>query len=150
MNHSRILFATLFCFLSLAVQAQSADEKAIKAVITAESAAFYQRKADKIVSYCANVPYASHSYTEKGMGYLRGYDAVSKAIKNYVGQHPDLVKDSHKARDFKIHVNGNSAWVTFITDGVSGTKKSQSYDARYLEKINGVWKLVSVFGTPAP
>lgn len=64
--------------------AQSPDEKEIRTVINGESAAFYQRNGDKAVSYWANVPYASHSYTEKGMGYLRGYDAVSKAIRAYI------------------------------------------------------------------
>ncbi len=130
--------------------AQSVDEKAIKAVIDGESSAFYQRNAGKILTYWANVPYASHSYTEKGTGYLRGYDAVSKAIRKYISQHPDLGKAVHKPHDFMIHVNGNSALATFITDAVSGTKKSQSYDARYLEKLDGTWKLVSVYGTPAP
>ena len=129
---------------------QSADEKAIRTVIAGESAAFYQRNADKVLSYWANVPYASHSYTEKGIGYLRGYGTVSKAIRKYIGEHPDLGRDSHKPHDYMIHVNGNSALATFITDAVSGTKNSQSYDARYLEKINGAWKLVSVYGTPAP
>lgn len=150
MNHSRTLFATLLCFISLTGYAQSADEKAIKTVIAGESAAFYQRNADKVVSYWANVPYASHSYTEKGIGYVRGYEAISKAIKKYIGAHPDLGNGSHKPHDFMIHVNGNSALATFVTDGLTGAKKSQSYDARYLEKINGAWKLVSVYGTPAP
>jgi hypothetical protein len=136
--------------MSVVALAQSAEEPAIKNVIEGESMAFYQRNADKAVSYWAKVPYASHSYTEKGMGYLRGYDAVSKAIRKYISEHPDLGNDSSKARDFTIHVNGNSALATFITDRLSGTKKSQSYDARYLEKINGTWKLVSVYGTPAP
>ncbi|GAB2576431.1 Cif family virulence factor [Spirosoma areae] len=139
------------CLTTMATIAQNpADEKAIKNVIAGESAAFYQRNADKVLSYWANVPYASHSYTEKGMGYLRGYDAVSKAIKKYISGHPDLGRDVHKTHDFRIHVNGNSALATFITDAVSGTKKSQSYDARYLEKVKGAWKLVSVYGTPAP
>ena len=150
MNYLRLLVAAPLCLVSLISYAQSADEKAIKEVIAGESAAFYQRNADKVLTYWANVPYATHSYTEKGSGYLRGYTAISKAIKNYISAHPDLGKGSHKPHDFMIHVNGNSALATFITDMMAGTKKSQSYDARYLEKINGAWKLVSVYGTPAP
>ena len=149
MKKSLILFALLLTSAASFAQT-SADESVIRTVIAGESAAFYQRNADKVLSYWANVPYASHSYTEKGNGYLRGYAVVSKAIRKYIGEHPDSGRDSRKARDFMIHVNGNSALATFITDAVSGTKKSQSYDARYLEKINGAWKLVSVYGTPAP
>ncbi len=146
--NARILFAALW-LSGLASYAQSADEKAVKAVIAGESAAFYQRSADKVLSYWAKVPYATHSYTEKGSGYLRGYDAISKTIKKYIREHPDLGKGGHKSHDFMIHVNGNSALATFVTDATDGTRKSQSYDARYLEKINGVWQLVSVYGTPA-
>ena len=144
-----LLFLALL-LMSTASFAQSADEKAIRNTIAGESAAFYQRNADKVLSYWANVPYASHSYTEKGSGYLRGYGSVSKAIRKYIGDHPAVSPDSYKAHDFMIHVNGNSALATFITDALAGTKKSQSYDARYLEKINGAWKLVSVYGIPAP
>lgn len=143
------LLALTLLLISAVSFAQSTDEKAIRTVIAGESAAFYQRNVDKVLSYWANVPYASHYYTERGSGYLRGYSTVSKAIRKYISEHPDMGKGSHKTHDFMIHVNGNSALVTFITDGLYGTKKSQSYDARYLEKINGVWKLVSVFGTPA-
>lgn len=146
----KINLFTLALMLTGAVSlAQSADEKAVKSVIAGESAAFYGRNPDKVLSYWANVPYASHSYTEKGNGYLRGYTAISKTIKKYIGDHPDLIKDRHTAYDFMIHVNDNSALATFITDGLTGTKKSRSYDARYLEKLNGTWKLVSVYGTPA-
>lgn len=144
-----LFFALLLINVSAFAQ-NSADESAIKAVIARESVAFYQRNADKVLSYWANVSYSSHTYTEKGIGYLRGYGPVSQAIRKYIDEHPDMGKSSHKTHDFIIHVNGNSALATFITDGLTGTKKSQSYDARYLEKINGAWKLVSVFGTPAP
>lgn len=143
-----LFFALLLINVSVFAQ-NSADESAIKAVIARESVAFYQRNADKVLSYWANVPYASHNYTEKGSGYLRGYDTISKAIRKYISDHPDLTKDRHTAHDFMIHINGNSALATFVTDGLSGTRKSRSYDARYLEKINGTWKLVSVYGTPA-
>lgn len=144
------LFLLALLLTSAATFAQSPDEKAIRIIIAGESAAFYQRNADKVLSYWANVPYASHSYTEKGSGYLRGYAVISKAIRKYIGEHSDLGKSSRKTHDFMIHVNGNSALATFITDEQSGTRKSQSYDARHLEKQNGVWKLVSVYGTPAP
>ena len=73
---------TLLLMTSAATFAQSADEEAIKNVIARESDAFHQRDADKALSYWANVPYASHYYTEKGLGYVRGYDAISKGMKS--------------------------------------------------------------------
>jgi hypothetical protein len=130
--------------------AQSPDEKAIRAVVEQESMAFHQRKAEKVLSYWANVPYASHYYSEKGMGYVRGYAAISKGIKNVLSRYPDADRNVYKNHDYQVRVNGTSAWATFITDAVDGSKKRQTYDARYLEKINGVWKLVSVTSTPAP
>lgn len=131
-------------------EGRAPDVSAIKTVVEQESAAFHQRKADKALSYWANVPYASHTYTEKGTGYVRGYDSISKAMKNVLGKLPKADKKVYKNHDYRIHVNGTSAWATYITDALDGGKKHQTYDARYLEKINGAWKLVSVVGIPAP
>lgn len=130
--------------------AQSAHEKAIRAVIDQETAAFYQGNADKALSYWVNAPYASHSYSEKGSGYVRGYDAISKGMKKVLKANPGLTKIVHKSHDFIIHVNGNSAWATYITNLVNGTQKSQAYDARYLEKREGSWKIVGAVSKPAP
>ncbi|GAB3639611.1 nuclear transport factor 2 family protein [Spirosoma arcticum] len=150
MNQLRTLTATALWLVSMVGYAQSADESAIKTVVEQESVAFHQRKADKVLSYWANVPYASHTYTEKGMGYVRGYETISKAMKNVLGKLPATDKNVYKNHDYRIHINGTSAWATFITDAVDGNKKRQTYDARYLEKIKGVWKLVSVVGIAAP
>ena len=126
------------------------DESAIKTVVEQESVAFHERKGDKTLSYWAHVPYASHSYTEKEMGYVRGYDAISKALKSVLGKLPEFDKNVYKNHDYRIHINGTSAWATYITDMTDGTQKHQSYNARYLEKINGAWKLVGVAEIPAP
>lgn len=119
------------------------DEAAIKNVIEGESTAFYQRNADQVLTYWAKMPYASHSYNEKGSGYVRGYEMVSDVVKKYISAHPELSKGSFKNRDYIIHVNGASAWATFIQDQSAGDKKSISYASRYLEKDNsGAWKIV--------
>lgn len=145
------LFTLALLLISAGAMAQtSADEAAIKTVVEQESEAFHQRKADKALSYWAKVPYTSHTYTEKGMGYVRGYEAISKAMKNVLAKFPEVDKKSYKNHDYKIHVKGTTAWATYITDAMDGTKKSQTYAGRYLEKINGVWKLVAVVNTPAP
>lgn len=58
---------------------------------------------------------------------------------------PDIMGDKSVSvnTNYKISVNGNSAWSshdqeTTATDG----KKSNSYEMRMLEKINGQWKIV--------
>lgn len=144
-----LLFALLL--ISAATFAQTpADENAIKAVIEQESEAFHQRKADKALSYWAHVPYASHTYTEKGVGYVRGYEAISKAMKKVLARYPEVDKKAYKNHDYQIRITGTTAWATYITDAMEGTKKSQTYAGRYLEKANGVWKLVGVVNIPAP
>ena len=150
MHYLRLIAATTLWLSCLIGYAQSTDEKAITAVIGDETTAFYQRKADKALSYWANVPYASHSYSEKGSGCVRGYKAISAGMKQVLKRHTEPDKNIYKRHDFIIHVNGSSAWATYITDIIDGAKKSQSYDARYLEKINGVWKIVSAVAKPAP
>ena len=152
------LFTLALLLISAGAFAQlKADEAAIKAVIEGESAAFHQCKADKAISYWLNAPYVSHDYTEKGSGYLRGYEAVTKALRKYIGEHPEMATDKtvRKNHDYRIHVNGTSAWATYIGDVVNGTKKTiepptRSYNGRYLEKANGTWKLVAVTGKSAP
>lgn len=151
------LFTLTLLLISAGAFAQTADEKAIKAVIEGESTAFRQCKADKAISYWLNAPYVSHSYTEKGSGYLRGYETVTKALRKYIGEHPEMATDKtvHKNHDYVIHVNGTSAWATYIGDAVNGAKKTiepptRSYNGRYLEKANGTWKLVANIGKPAP
>ena len=58
---------------------------------------------------------------------------------------PDIMGDKSVSANtnYKISVNGNSAWSshdqeTTSTDGM----KSHSYEMRMLEKINGQWKIV--------
>ena len=63
---------------------------------------------------------------------------------------PDADKSVYKNHDYLIRINGTSAWATFIVDIMEGDKKHQNHDARYLEKVNDAWKLVSVVSTPAP
>jgi hypothetical protein len=145
-----LLLVNLLLASAVGFAQTAADESAIKTVVEQESVAFHQRKGDKTLSYWAHVPYASHSYTEKEMGYVRGYDAISKAMKSVLVKLPDVDKNVYKNHDYRIHVNGTSAWATYITDTMDGPKKYQSYNARYLEKINGVWKLVGVAEIPAP
>lgn len=144
------LFTLILLLIGNISFAQSADEKAIRTVVDQETTAFYQGNADKALSYWLNAPYAAHSHTEKGSGYIRGYDTISKVMKKALRDNPDIKKTVSKSHDFIIHVNENSAWATYISDATNGTKKSQEYSARYLEKHAGAWKIVGAFSTPAP
>ena len=119
------------------------DEMAIKQVIEGESMAFFQRNTEQLLTYWANVPYVSHSYNEKGSGYVRGYDKYSSIVKKYVSEHPESSKISPQNRDYIIHINGTSAWATHIQEQITSDNKSTSYTSTYLEKNgSGVWKIV--------
>lgn len=126
------------------IQASAADdEAAIKQVIEGESMAFFQRNTEHLLTYWANVPYVSHSYNEKGSGYIRGYDKYSNVVEKYVSEHPELSKISFKNRDYIIHINGTSAWATHIQEQTAGDNKSIAYSSTYLEKNgSGMWKIV--------
>ncbi len=133
------------------IQASVADdEMAIKQVIEGESMAFFQRNTEQLLTYWANVPYVSHSYNEKGSGYIRGYDKYSDVVKKYVSEHPELSKFSFKNRDYLIHINGTSAWATHIQEQIAGDNKSTAYSSTYLEKNgSGVWKIVGLGSSDA-
>ncbi len=135
--------------MSAGAFAQSADEAAIKATIEGESAAFHQREPDKVMFYWLNAPYVSHYYNEKGTGYVRGYEAINNGMRMVLSRNPEVDKAVYKNHDYLIRINGSSAWATFITDRAERAKTTQTYDARYLEKADGVWKLVAVLSSPA-
>jgi hypothetical protein len=58
---------------------------------------------------------------------------------------PDIMGDKSVSinTNYKISVNGNSAWSSHDQETTStGGTKSYSYEMRMLEKINGQWKIV--------
>ncbi len=132
-----------------------ADQAAIKKVIEEHVAAFNKRQPDANLSFWVKAPYVSHSYVGPNTGYIRGFDKLSTEVRAYMAEHPASTSTESRLSDFVMHVNGTSAWVTFVQDRYrDGKRVGGTYEARYMEKIDGAWKIAAVVAKdsapPAP
>ncbi len=131
-----------FIFLALAVSsyAQSTDETAIKKTIEEEKAAADAADYKTYLAHWAKVPHASFLYA----GGLFVGDALWKKMDEvWANRKPRKVNNIRS--EWNVRVNGASAFVTFFQrqESVENTV-SDSYEERYMEKINGEWKIVNV------
>ena len=135
------LFILAIVFLGNFAFAQSADETAIKKIINSQDLAFDAVDYKSYMGYWAKVSYASFLY--HGGNYVG--DALWKKIEEYwVGRKPRTV--SATRTDWNFRIKDETAFVTFNQKNESIVTKSvsESFQARFLEKMNGEWKIVSV------
>ncbi|MFN8357944.1 MAG: nuclear transport factor 2 family protein [Spirosomataceae bacterium] len=144
------LLTIITLFFGHLLYAQNADETAVKQVIEGQTKASYDKNLDKILSYWADVPEAGFTITSMNAN-IRGYNNVKLAYTNFVKNDPKPDNTKIETVYHSIRINGNSAWVSHdeIHHRTNGTVGKNNC-SRYLEKINGEWKLVSYVTTPAP
>lgn len=121
--------------------AQSTDETAIKKTIEEEKAAADAADYKTYLAHWAKVPHASFLYA----GGLFVGDALWKKMDEvWAARKPRKVNNIRS--EWNIRVNGASAFVTFFQrqETVENNGIIESYEERYLEKINGDWKIVNV------
>ena len=134
------LVLSLVC--SSATFAQTADETQIKKVIEGEKAANDAHDYEKYQSYWAKTPNTSFLYN--GMFLFVGdelwkqSDAHWKTVKS--------IKCNNTRTDWNIRVKGEAAFVTFSqsVENLEKNTTSETYEERYLEKIEGDWKILNV------
>jgi hypothetical protein len=133
---------------------KEADTKAIKTLVEKETTAWHARDVEGMTACWANTEYAMQSV----------YHGVM-AMNNGVAYRPNTKKDAperfktiiegrgkpdgstFKNENYVIHVNGASAIAYFDQTTINGDgSKSLLYSTRYLERINGEWKIVYVGG----
>lgn len=125
------------------------DEAAIKTVIEKETQAFLNRDATALMSCQANKPYSLLLVGEHGNVH---YFTNPKADmdKTYTTVFEQLGKpngDTFKNTDYVIRINGNAAFAYFNQTGLNNARDPEvSHQTRYLERINGDWKIVYIGG----
>lgn len=129
MKKHLFLFALLLCSTLTFAQTKQ-DEVAIKAVIEGETAAFGNYQADKVLSYWVNAPYVTHSLT------LNGYEDFKTALVGLDKNRYPLGSQYQTARNsnYRFHLNGTSAWVTFVQERTTPGGPARNNASRYLEK----------------
>ena len=130
------------------------EEAAIKTVLEKETTAWNARDAEGMASCWANTEYALtavyHGVTASNNGvayYPNPKKDRPEAIKAMVASMPKPDGTTFKNENYVMNINGASAFVHFYetTTAGDGSKRSD-YAIRYLEKINGEWKIVYVGG----
>jgi hypothetical protein len=148
----KILQITIL-FLGIAISglAQSKDETAIKAVIEKETQTWLNRDADGQISCFANVPYSTMmvyhgSPGTNGVAFnVKGTADMADGIKKNLAGMGKPTGETFQNKDYVIRINGTSAFCVFeqATTATDGTK-GNFHETRYLEKIDGEWKIVYV------
>lgn len=125
----------------------AAEEAAIKKMIEAENAAFDAADYKAYSSHWAKVPYASYIFnSEKVVG-----DELWKRMDEVFANHKPT-KNNKTRTNWNIRTKGDAAFVTFDQriENQDNQLVWESVEARYMEKINGQWKIVNTTGVVKP
>ena len=128
------------------------EEAAIKKVIEKETQTWLDRDAEGMTSCFANVEYALQLVYHGNMASNNGIAYSTNEKKNAPEQLKAFVASMGKSDgstfkndNYVVRVSGASAFAYFDQTTTSTTgEKQHFYETRYLEKVNGEWKIVYV------
>ncbi len=127
------------------------DAYMIRRVLEAETQAWLNNDGEKMGSYWTDLPYAAHTVTDEGG---KAYDITATEIGEMVDrlstQKPNKPGTTFANTKYTIRPNGHAAWASFeqtfrYPDGRSPVTNLES---RYLEKIDGEWKISHMISIP--
>lgn len=123
------------------------DEAAIKDVLLRETKAFYNRDVNGFL-HCWHVVPQTMLYVvvdPHKVITMSGNEMVKEKLENKWKSGP--VDISIDRGDWSFYIKGKNAYVTFdqTTTETKAKKKSFSHEARFMEQVNGEWKIVSSF-----
>ena len=121
------------------------ENAAIKEVLQNETTAFFKHDFSKSYSFWHITPESLGVVSESDgqVLYLTSKELnaeyTAKALRDAV--FPDRVERSK----WLLQVRGNTAYVTFQQTAFKGNSTTgQTYESRYMEKIDGHWKIISM------
>ena len=146
----KTLFITLISFISLASIAQAqtttADEGAIKKVITDQTDAFFAKNREKWANSWAHEPYIS--WTAQGgadrVMTVSGWEAYSDMFEGYFNDTTPGPVTKVLQENFRVTVLDKVATATFLQTRQQTDRNLKSREVRVLEKQGADWKLVYV------
>lgn len=143
-NLSKTILALCLSLLLSNAFAQSKDEEVIKSVIEKETNAWFARDATKMESYWAKVPQTTQCVS------LLGDVVIFNTAESNKGKDPfaDVGTVPQKATvtrtNWNFRIVGNGAYVTYKEKDESAGMENHFYESRFMEKMNGQWKIVAV------
>jgi hypothetical protein len=123
------------------------EEKAIIAVIEEETAAFIARDYDRLAAnYVQDETNIRFTSGKSGFKYYVGWEELSARFKEYFKNNPEPDQWRQVRTNYKIKVYQESAWVVFENEGLQSAGRfseptGKGIDVRFLEKIDGKWKI---------
>ena len=147
----KIIFSILaFSLITGSVSCQEkvdiAKEKAaIIAVIEEETNAFLKRDFDRLaVTFVQDETSIRLSANKSGYGYLVGWKQIGSRFKEYFEDDSESGSVKLVKTNYQIKVYKESAWSIFDEVGYDGGGEvvGKSIGVRFLEKVDGEWKIV--------
>ncbi len=140
----------LFCLLvlitfGLQAQKESKDIVAIKEVIEKETKAFFEIDYTTWQAQWAHVPHSFWSFADTtDVNFFSGWDEINKGFEKYFKtSKPSNAKIEREW--VSMNVYGKAAYVVFKQKVEDETiERGEQAEVRFLEKINGKWKIVTV------
>lgn len=124
----------------------SEEEAAIKKILEAETLAGWANDTEKEFSYWHQTPYASFiGAADNKAYYILGIDGIKKfAVEAHKSNrlNPSPTPTLQNSKYF-FRINGNTAFVTYQQEQNKEGKIGFTRENRYLEKVNGNWKVVN-------
>ncbi len=126
------------------------DAYMIRKVIEAETAAWLNNDGEEMGTYWADLPYAAHTVTdEEGKAYIITASEIGQLVSRLSTQKPNKPGTTFKNTNYNIRPNGNAAWVSFEqTFSYPDGRTVANLENRYLEKIDGEWKITHMTSIP--
>ncbi|MEN8116715.1 MAG: hypothetical protein ABFS16_07025 [Bacteroidota bacterium] len=120
------------------------EKKAIISVIESETQAYYDRNIEERSKTLLQDESLIVLVAKKDKyGYAVGYNQVYENSKIAFGRNPEQITDKFENKDYKIKVYENSARVVYdeyVYDS-KGNFKKKVINVRFLEKVNGKWRI---------
>lgn len=126
------------------------DAYMIRQVIENETMAWLKNDGKKMGSFWADLPYAAHTVTDElGKAYDITASEIGELVARLSTQKPNKPGTTFVNSKYNIRPNGNAAWATFEQSFLfpDGTK-TMNMESRYLEKIDGQWKIIHMTSIP--
>jgi hypothetical protein len=121
------------------------EEEAIKAVIENETNSYLQKDIEqRSKSFLHDESVIVLVSGKRNYGYAVGFKQILKSQKMSVKNNPIASTNKFKNLNYKIKVYEKSAWAVYdeMLYSSSGEFIEKVINARFLEKINGDWKIV--------
>lgn len=126
------------------------DAYLIRQVIEAETTAWLRNDGVKMGSYWADLPYAAHTVTdEQGKAYVISATELGELVSRLSTQKPNQPGTVFTNTHYNIRPNGTAAWASFEqTFRYPDGRTTTNLESRYLEKIDGEWKISHMTSIP--